>query len=130
MYCVKCVQIRNFFWYVFSAFGLSTGRYEVSLRIQSECGKIRTRKNSVFGHISWSDLRKSFYKNLLSLIYFWSRARLAISKNQKNCSLPDHPFAATSIVVFYFEERKNKLVIKFAKIIAMIIFVQKYLSNC
>ena len=29
-----------------------TERYFVSLRIQSECGKIRTRKDSVFGHIS------------------------------------------------------------------------------
>ena len=28
----------------------------VSLRIQSECGKIRIRKNSVFGHNSHSDL--------------------------------------------------------------------------
>ena len=39
-HCVKSVQIR------------------VSLRIQSEWGKIRTRKNSVFGHIwrSWTDL--------------------------------------------------------------------------
>ena len=27
---------------------------QVSLRIQSECGKIRTRKNSVFGHFSCS----------------------------------------------------------------------------
>ena len=26
--------------------------YEVSLRIQSECGKMRTRKNSIFGHFS------------------------------------------------------------------------------
>ena len=29
-------------------------RYQVSLRIQSECGKIRTRKNFVFGHFSRS----------------------------------------------------------------------------
>ena len=29
-------------------------KYEVSLRIQSECGKIRTRNNSVFGHFSHS----------------------------------------------------------------------------
>ena len=36
----------------FSAFGLNTGRYGVSLRIQAECGKIRARKNSVFGHFS------------------------------------------------------------------------------
>ena len=38
----------------FPAFGLNTERYEISLRIQSECGKIQTRKNSVFGHISYS----------------------------------------------------------------------------
>ena len=31
---------------------------QVSLRIQSECGKIRTRKNSVFGHFSRSDMYK------------------------------------------------------------------------
>ena len=31
-----------------------TERYRVSLRIQSKCGKIRTRKNSVFGHFSRS----------------------------------------------------------------------------
>ena len=38
----------------FPAFELNTERYEVSFRIQSECGKLRTRKNSVFGHISHS----------------------------------------------------------------------------
>ena len=32
----------------FPSFGLNTERYGVSLRIQSECRKIRTRKNSVF----------------------------------------------------------------------------------
>ena len=34
----------------FPAFGLNTKRYSVSLCIQSECGKIRTKKNYVFGH--------------------------------------------------------------------------------
>ena len=29
--------------------------HEVPLRIQSECRKIRTRKNFVFGHISFSE---------------------------------------------------------------------------
>ena len=38
----------------FPAFGLNTERYFVSVRIQSECGKIRSRKNSVFGHFSRS----------------------------------------------------------------------------
>ena len=35
MHCLKSVQIRTFFW--------------------SEYKKIRTRKNSVFGHVSRSD---------------------------------------------------------------------------
>ena len=39
----------------FPAFGLNAKRYEVSLRIQSKCGKIRTRKNSVFGHLPRSE---------------------------------------------------------------------------
>ena len=68
--------IRNTAWNVskygvfsrpyFPAFWLNTERYEVSLRIQSKCGKIRTRKNSVFGHISRSWLQTGnccFYTN-------------------------------------------------------------------
>ena len=39
---VKSVQIRSFFWSVFS-------------RIQSEYGNIQTTKDSVFGHFSRSE---------------------------------------------------------------------------
>ena len=38
----------------FPAFGLNTERYQVFLRIQSECRKIRTRNNSIFGQFSRS----------------------------------------------------------------------------
>ena len=38
----------------FLAFVINMEKYFVSLRIQPECGKIRTRKNSVFGHFSHS----------------------------------------------------------------------------
>ena len=48
----------------FLAFGLNTERYGVSLRIQSECGKIRARKNSVFRHFSrsekWQESQRPF----------------------------------------------------------------------
>ena len=44
----------------FPAFWLNTERYFVSLRIQSECGKLRTRKNSVFGHVSYSVLFREY----------------------------------------------------------------------
>ena len=38
----------------FPALGLNAERYEISHRTHSECGKLLTRKNSVFGHISHS----------------------------------------------------------------------------
>ena len=43
-HCMKGVQIRSFFWSVFSAFGLNTERYGVSLRIQSNTGKYEPEK--------------------------------------------------------------------------------------
>ena len=44
--CVKKPRIRSFSVPYFSAFGLNTESYGVFLRIQLECGKIRTRKSS------------------------------------------------------------------------------------
>ena len=41
---IKSFGIGNFFGPYFPAFGLNSARYSVSVRIQSECGKIRTRK--------------------------------------------------------------------------------------
>ena len=41
---VKSVRFRSFSCPYFLAFGLNTERYGVSLRFQSECWKIRTRK--------------------------------------------------------------------------------------
>ena len=41
---MKYVRIRSFSGLYFPAFGLNTERYSVSLRIQSECRKIRTTK--------------------------------------------------------------------------------------
>ena len=40
---VKCVRIRSYSDPYFPAFGQNTERYGLSLHIQSECGKIRTR---------------------------------------------------------------------------------------
>ena len=41
-HCVKSVRIRSYPGPFFPAFGLNTERYYASLRIQSECGKMRT----------------------------------------------------------------------------------------
>ena len=43
IHCVKSVRIRSNSGPYFPVFGLITERYEVSLRIQSKCRKIRTR---------------------------------------------------------------------------------------
>ena len=40
---VKNVRIRSYSSLYFPTFGLNTERYGLSLRIQSECRKIRTR---------------------------------------------------------------------------------------
>ena len=50
----------------FHTFGLDTERYGVSLRIQSEHGKIRTRNNTVFGHFSHSHV----HQNSLNWLHF------------------------------------------------------------
>ena len=42
-HCVKSVRIRSYPGPYFPAFGLNAKRYSVSLRIQSECGEMRTR---------------------------------------------------------------------------------------
>ena len=41
--CVKSARIRSYSGPYFPVFGLNTERYRVSLRIQSECRKMRTR---------------------------------------------------------------------------------------
>ena len=43
-HCVKGVRIWSFSGSYFPEFGLNTERYSVFLCIQSECGKMRTRK--------------------------------------------------------------------------------------
>ena len=57
----------------FPAFGLSSERYGVFRRIWSECGKMRTRKNSVFGHFSrrgcW-ELKQNNQKRRHNRTYF------------------------------------------------------------
>ena len=43
VHCVKSVRIPSYSGLYFPAFGLNREKYGVSLGIQSECGKIRTR---------------------------------------------------------------------------------------
>ena len=68
----------------FPAFGLNTERYWVSLRIQSECRKIRTRKNSEFGYFPRS---AAYFMPLFSFCINWKHQKtpsyLMFSANKK-----------------------------------------------
>ena len=65
---MKIVQIRSYFWSVFSRIRTEYGH------IQSECGEIRTRNNSVFGHFSHSEmLRNEFWCNYCLVVVSFSR---------------------------------------------------------
>ena len=59
-HCAKSVQIGSYFWSIFSRSRTEYGEIFL-VRIQSECGKIRTRNNSVFGHFSRSEIVKEDY---------------------------------------------------------------------
>ena len=85
-HCVKSIRIQSFSGPYFLVFGLHTERYSVSLRMQSKCEKIRTKKtpNTVTFHamqINWLlsmwwqyyplfvwDLLQSFIINSVNLI--------------------------------------------------------------
>ena len=54
-HCVKSVQIWSFTCPYFPVLGLNTEIYGINLRIQLRYWKIRTRKNSVFGHFARSE---------------------------------------------------------------------------
>ena len=71
MHCVKSVRIRSYSGPHFPAFGLNTERYSVSLRIQSECRKTRTRitpnTDTFYAVLMIAGFRKLSYTLLLIL---------------------------------------------------------------
>ena len=68
----------------------NTERYFVSLRIQSECGKIRTRNNSVFGHSKYLSVFSPNAEKYEPEITPYSEAFHAVWKYIFNCSKLDY----------------------------------------
>ena len=64
----------------FSIFGLNTEIYSGNLRIESKCRKIRTRKNSLFGHFSRSETELFFCYQTFSLLNTWFFTSRKVSK--------------------------------------------------
>ena len=80
-YCVKSFGIRSYSGSYFLAFGLNTERYSVSLRIYSECGKIRTRITP-----NRNTLRSVILAQKISNTFFFPRAFLCHNcQNNAQC---------------------------------------------
>ena len=76
LHCEKIANIRSFPGPYFPAFGLNKETYSVSLRIQSLCGKIRTRKtpNMDTSHIVLlSSIFRLFPRRGPSLLKYWHK---------------------------------------------------------
>ena len=76
-HCLKSVRIRSFSDPFFPASGLNKKRFGASLRIQAECGKIRTRKTpntDIFHAVNLKVKRKrsSFFFFLRLPFSFWT----------------------------------------------------------
>ena len=85
-HCPKSVRIRSYSDPYFPAFGLNTERYSLSPRIQSECGKIRTRitpNTILFTECVWE--RQSEVPEGVVIKYLWVRGKKII-KNFVNSS--------------------------------------------
>ena len=82
---VKSVQIRIFFWSVFSRIQTEYGEIRRSLRIQSNCGKIRTRINSVLWHFLHSGCKNNLERNQTKPI-LKDLAYLGLKQNRKSPS--------------------------------------------
>ena len=88
---------------IFPHLSPNTDRYSVSLRIHSECGKIQTRKNSVFEHFSRSGrwkkveflLKSAENKNYLH--YATYIMRKAWDLTEKNMALGNMHFIKANI---------------------------------
>ena len=85
-HCVKSVQIRSFFWSVFSC-------------IRIEYRKIRTRKYSVFGHFSPSG---RFLKFLNSNFRFLSRYYISLMDAANNLTYITSYYIYSKLLMILF----------------------------
>ena len=83
LHCVKSVQIRSYFWSVFSC-------------IQSKYRKIRTRNNSIFGHFSRSVMFTMNMSSQIFHLFIWSLRRRFVVEVFLNIlrktPVPESPF--------------------------------------
>ena len=141
---MKSVCIRSFSGRYFPVFGLNMEGYSVSLRIHPNAGKygpgkLRIRTLFTQCHYYWSWMfswrfRNNIcneipFKSQLDSRWLWSRAWLAINKEQKYFSLPDH-YSLKIWFLFLVSNKEQKIdKSEFVTKSVGIIFMKKYLPN-
>ena len=93
----KC-PYSEFFWSILSAFWLNTKRYFVSLRIQSECRKIGTRKNPNKDTFHVVNTFTVLHKFLSTVLHIWLRSKYDFRK------LSTYLDGSFSIGIFYWSK--------------------------
>ena len=96
----KC-QFRSYSGQHFPAFGLSTERYRVSLRIQSECGKMRTRITPN------TDTLHAMTKMLI-----FSKHKHAIHNHLLFTPLQGNNYDYDNLIMYHPAERQSKKTLK------------------
>ena len=131
MHCVKNVHIRSYFGSYFPEFRLNMERYSISIRIQSECGKMLTRitpntdtfhvvvlTSAIFFIGLWN-----YLKNSRQWIYaIWSSLKKWMTCNKRIAILVTPliwrpPYKTNAYYCFIFLEKPKQEMLHFLTII-------------
>ena len=103
-HCAKSVRIRSYSGPHFPAFGLNTERYSVSLRIQSECGKMQTRitpNTDTFHTVYFNTKNYKLHNIKIKITFIFT---FLFSCKGSECTIfklrPEIPYQATRIFWF------------------------------
>ena len=129
-HCVKIVRVWSFSGPYFSEFGLNTERYQVSLRIQSKCRKIRNwespnidtfhlvkdneRNNEFWNYLKHLVIRENISEKLDFSCYYLFAKNVLNNKNQFS-SLPQELMCKIMKLAFsaafkvFFSDLQSKL---------------------
>ena len=105
----------------FPIFGPNTEIYEVNFRIQSEYGKIRNGKNSVFGHFSHSALKTK--RLCISFTVSLKSKSISGVQKQKDYQMVLIAFLMSCMVSFTISTWRNTEVSKFVFCLFLMVLV-------
>ena len=122
---LKSVRIRSFSSPYFSAFGLNTQRYSVSLCFQFECGKIQTRKSPNTGTFQ-AVKNREIDSNLLNYTASVLTDTLLFGKTSFDTSANKRVVYAQQLILFYLRKGSKNYFLKIYISPCIIIIHPKY----